>query len=184
MYLCYISNGGGITKLFSVLSQTGHVHQMQHAALLLLCGGWMTCCSFCIQTNRENARSQRARRTSFVLKQAFIIVLNVKLPFWQCIRRSLLRLHIVCGSRILATATEGQILLEQVSGPDQLPIYIRQLMYLDFFFIAQEILSAQAARRNPGWASCQLLLSGFVFTQERQVRSKGTWNNLYSLLYA
>ena len=26
--LCYISNGGGITNLFPVLSQTAHAHQM------------------------------------------------------------------------------------------------------------------------------------------------------------
>ena len=114
-------------NLFSVLSQTAHAHQMQHAALLLLCGGWLTYCSSCIQINRENARCQRARRTTFVLKQAFIIVLNVRLPFWQCIRQSLDRLHIVRGSRRgLATATEEKILLEQVSGPDQLLIYIRR----------------------------------------------------------
>ena len=71
-------------------------------------------------------------------------MLNVRLPFSQCIRRSLLRLHIVCGFCGSATATEGKILLEQVSGPDQLPIYITWLIYLRFF-IAQEILSTQAA---------------------------------------
>ena len=75
-------------------------------------------------------------------------MLNVRLPFWQWFRCFLVRLHIVHRSRHgLATATEGKILLEQVSGPDQLPIYIRRLIY-SRFSIAQEILSTQAAQQK------------------------------------